>query len=55
MKSQIRAALIGEDTCDKCGNVANIYSDEGKWCFVHGSIDKSTLAALKVFTDAGLI
>ena len=56
VKSQIRAAKPGEDQCDRCTNVANVFHDNGqKLCLTHASLDKQTFTALLALRKAGLI
>lgn len=56
MKSQIRPAISGETTCDRCEQVANILYDDGRnLCFTHGSLDRDTFIAMQELKRAGLI
>lgn len=56
MKSQIRKAKPGEDKCDRCDNLANIFHRDGRaTCMVHGSLDRDTFVAIQALKKAGLI
>lgn len=55
MKNQIRKARAGEAKCDRCENAASIFVNDTKFCFVHISIHRDELAAIKALQQGGLI